>query len=188
MGLKDKSEEILSILKEMGEAFHQFQKEAQLECPPGCGKCCLFPDIESTPLECLPLAYDFYQKGELDTLKSLTENAGLVCALWQGDEQTGKGRCTVYEVRPSICRIFGVGGYFDKNRKVTLSVCKLIKENSPEKIRAMSQNRTAENTPMIAHWYTRIQALGNADTLRRLQINEAISEAIKLVEFYSQYE
>ena len=188
MGPKDKSKDILAILKEMGEVFHHFQKETQLECLSGCGKCCLFPDIESTPLECLPLVYDFYSRGELDSLKARIESSTLTCAMWEGNTESGKGQCTAYEVRPSICRMFGVSGYFDKNRKVTLSVCKLIKENSPHQIWTSNQNRTADNTPMMAHWYTRIQTLGNADDLRRLPINDAIFEAIKIVELYSQYE
>lgn len=176
------------ILDEMGETFSGFQKESGLHCLPGCGKCCLFPDVESTLLECLPLALKIYREGKLEEWIERAEKSDAVCIAWEGNRETGAGKCTEYTVRPSICRLFGASGYFDKNHQVSLSVCKLIKETYPEVLKKVSEGRTSDNTPMISSWYTRIQSLNTGDLMARRPINEAILEALRLIGFYAQYQ
>lgn len=176
------------ILDEIGSTFSGFQSESGLACLPGCGKCCLFPDVESTILECLPLALKIYREGNLETWIERAEKADEVCVAWIGDRETGAGKCGEYTVRPAICRLFGASGYFDKNHAVSLSVCKLIKEAHPEILAKVSAGRTAENTPMISQWYSKIQSLGSGDLIARRPINHAILEALRLIGFYAQYQ
>ena len=172
----------------MGETFSRFQNDSGLSCLSGCGKCCLFPDVESTVLECLPMALKIYRDGKLDEWISRAEKADFVCVAWDGNRESGAGKCTEYTVRPSICRLFGASGYFDKNHAVSLSVCKLIKDSYPEVLKKVSEGRTTENTPMISQWYTRIQSLSTGDLMERRPINEAILGALQLIGFHAQYQ
>jgi Fe-S-cluster containining protein len=188
MNIKETVLNLQKVFDEMGETFSGFQKATGLTCLPGCGKCCLFPDVESTVLECLPMALKLHKEGTLEEWMTKLESADEVCVMWKGDRSSGAGQCTAYDVRPSICRLFGASGYFDKNHNVSLSVCKLIKETYPEVLKKISEGRTTENTPMISQWYTRIQSLGSVELLERRPMNKAILGALELVGFYAQYQ
>jgi hypothetical protein len=133
------------------------------------------------------MALRIHREGTLDQWIEKLESADHVCVMWEGDRATGAGKCTSYETRPSICRLFGASGYFDKNHNVSLSVCKLIKETHAETLKKVSEGRTAANTPMIAQWYTKIQSLGTPELLERRPMNQAILGALQLIGFYAQY-
>lgn len=188
MNIKETVFNLQKVFDEMGATFSGFQNQSGLSCLSGCGKCCLFPDVESTVLECLPLALKIHQEGQLDIWLERVEKADHVCVMWEGNRETGAGKCTAYGVRPSICRVFGASGYFDKNHEVSLSVCKLIKEAQPALLKEMLQGRNQENTPMISSWYTKIQNLGPRELLERRPMNQAIAGALQLVGFYAQYQ
>lgn len=188
MNIKETVFNLQNIFDEMGETFSAFQRETGLSCAPGCGKCCLYPDIESSTLEALPLALKIFREGTLDQwLEKLRSSDGL-CALWEGNRETGAGKCTEYAYRPSVCRIFGASGFFDKNHSVSLSVCKIIKEFHHDELKKILLDRSQSNTPMIAQWHTRIQSLGHGDLIARRPINDAILSALQLVGFYAQYQ
>jgi hypothetical protein len=55
-------------------------------------------------------------------------------------------------------------------------------------VEEVSLERTIENTPMIPHWYTRMQSLGSPEILVPRPINQALLEALQLVGFYHQYQ
>jgi hypothetical protein len=134
------------------------------------------------------MALRILREGTLDEWITKLESADHVCVMWEGDRETGAGRCTSYETRPSICRLFGASGYFDKNHNVSMSVCKLIKETHSETLKKISVGRNPENTPMISQWYTKIQSLGSTELLERRPMNKAILGALQLVGFYAQYQ
>ncbi len=188
MNIKEMVHNLQKVLDEMGETFSNFQSESGLACLPGCGKCCLFPDVESTVFECLPMALKIHREGTLDEWITKLEKADHVCVMWEGNRETGAGKCTAYGVRPGICRLFGASGYYDKNHNVELSVCKLIKETYPEILKKVSEGRTEKNTPIISQWYSRIQSLSAPELLERRPMNEAILGALQLIGFYAQYQ
>ena len=45
-----------------GDEIIAFQKETKLGCIAGCGKCCSTPEIDASPLEFLPWAFDIQNK------------------------------------------------------------------------------------------------------------------------------
>lgn len=188
MNIKETVFNLQKVFAEMSESFSDFQKQSGLHCLPGCGRCCYFPDIESTVLESLPLALKIYEDGSIDEWIARLEKSDSYCILWEGDPTTGKGRCVNYEYRPTVCRVFGVSGNFDKNHEVALSVCKIIKETMPEAVEKARLGRTPDNTPIVGNWFAKIQALGTPELLRRQPINKAILEALHLVGFYAQYQ
>lgn len=188
MNIRETVFNLQKVFDEMAGTFDRFQNETELHCLPGCGKCCLTPDIESTVLESLPTALKIYREGKLDEWIEKLEKAGSRCSLWVGNEATGAGKCTSYETRPSVCRMFGAAGTFDKNHKVSLSVCRPIRNHIPDLVQKVSVGRTMENTPMIPHWYTQIQSLGSPEIMVPRPINKAILEALQLVGFTYQYQ
>jgi Fe-S-cluster containining protein len=188
MNIKETVFNLQKVFDDMGETFAAFQKETGLNCLPGCGQCCRFPDIESTTLESLPFAVKVYREGNLLEWITRLENASGPCVLWEGNTETGAGKCTQYNYRPGVCRAFGVSGYFDKNREISLSVCKHIKSDLPELFQKTLEDRTQTNTPMISQWYSKIQSLGTPELMQRRPINEALLSALQLVGFYAQYQ
>lgn len=188
MNIRETVFNLLKVYEEMALSFGQFQSENGLHCLPGCGKCCLYPEIESTVLECLPAAVKIYQDGKLDEWIQKLEQEPTRCAFWEGNSTTGVGKCLSYETRPTVCRVFGAFGTFDKNQKVTLKVCREIRNHIPETVQKSYEGRSSDNTPMIPHWYGRVQALGSPETLARRPINQALLEALQLVGFYHQYQ
>lgn len=188
MNIRETVFNLQKVFEEMEQNFNAFQTQTKLACLPGCAKCCTYPDIESTILESLPWALKVHGEGSLDQWIERLEGAGKRCVLFEGNPDTGKGRCSSYETRPSLCRMFGVSGVFDKNQQVSLSVCKEIKKKFPEIVDEAAIRRTSNNTPMMSHWYARIQSLGTPQILVRRPINEALLEALRLVGLYSQYQ
>ena len=188
MNIKETVFNLQKVFDEMGEVFAGFQKDSGLHCITGCGQCCTYPDVEATILEGLPFALHVYREGKLDEWISRLEKSDGPCLLWDGDPVVGAGKCLSYEYRPSICRVFGASGYLDKNKKVSLSICKHIKAALPAEVEQALKNRTVENTPIIAQWYSKIQALGTPEMLERKPINKALIEALHLVGFYAQYQ
>ncbi|MGI5308303.1 YkgJ family cysteine cluster protein [Rheinheimera sp. WS51] len=133
--LRELSRRVETVLGEITEKFSTYQKQQGLNCRTGCGECCLQPTIESTPLEMLPLALYFFDQGSAEHLlhKLETEPVQKSCMLYQKKSFDGKqGHCTVYQQRPSICRVFGAAGFRDKLGKTAISVCKVIKADLPE--------------------------------------------------------
>jgi hypothetical protein len=98
-----------------------------------------------------------------------------------------KGQCGVYKERPSLCRMFGVAGFYNKHREVTLSVCKLIREKYPD-LTKTRESEVTEQTPMLAHWSYSLMQLDPALIQDRMPINEALKKALERVALYALYQ
>jgi uncharacterized protein len=182
MDIKEFSLNLQKVYDQMSEAFTSYQRSTGLHCLPGCGRCCLNPDIEASPLEMLPFAWKVCQEGKVDEWIQRLENSQTAsCLLYEPGALPGNGRCGQYEVRPSVCRMFGVAGYLSKNREVKLSICKFIKEEAPAQAEAISQSPLAQTAPVIAHWMAQLSQLHPFISQERLPINQAALRAIMQV-------
>jgi Fe-S-cluster containining protein len=183
MNIREFSLNLQKVYAEMSETFGQYQSSTGLNCLSGCGRCCMNPDIEASPLEMIPLALKIYDEGKLDEWLQKLESPGRdFCLLLKESENEGQGQCISYNERPSICRMFGVGGVFDKHHKTTLSICKYIKEaskNFPE---------TTDGAPLIPLWSSKLASLDPELTQKKYPINKAIKLALEKVAFYAQYQ
>lgn len=190
MNIRDFARELQNIYDEMGTSFSNFQKSTGLNCLEGCGKCCTNPDIEASVLEMLPLAVRLHDENKLDEWLEKLENPSQdSCLLFQAHSADGsKGMCGAYKERPSVCRMFGVAGYFDKHHEVTLSVCKLIREKYPELTEAKTKEATAENTPVLVNWSYRMAEIDPALIQGRMPLNQALKLALEKVALYAQYQ
>jgi len=127
-------DKIRQIYAESDRQIETFQTASGLQCPHGCGKCCENPQVETTPLEVLPLAWQLIQenKAEYWLNQAAIANFAGVCIFYQPDPLVaGNGRCGVYAHRPSLCRLFGFGTVTNKHNQPELAACKIHKQTMP---------------------------------------------------------
>jgi Fe-S-cluster containining protein len=188
MSIRDFSVNLQILYREMGETFSSYQSSTGLACLSGCGRCCINPDIEASTLEMIPFALHIYDEGKMDEWLIKTESkSSESCLLFKGDLQ-GQGQCSSYEHRPSICRMFGVAGYYDKEHHATLSVCKFIREKYPVQTQDLNNLALLTNTPMLSYWNSKMSDLDQLLIQERMPINEAIHSALEKVSLYAQYQ
>ena len=190
MNIRDFSQDLQKIYDEMGNTFSLYQKASGLSCLEGCGKCCTNPELEASVLEMFPLAVRLLDEGKLvewlDKLESPTQD---FCLMYESHSADGKlGRCGAYNERPSVCRMFGVSGYYDKHREITLSVCKLIRDKYPELTKAWEAEVSEEKTPMLITWSYQLANLDPALIQDKLPINQALKGALERVALYALYQ
>ncbi|MDX1391697.1 MAG: YkgJ family cysteine cluster protein [Rheinheimera sp.] len=188
--LRELSRRVEAVYGEIATTFSAYQHQRGLNCRTGCGECCLQPTIEATVLEMLPLALHLFDQGKaeqtLTQLEELTEPQG--CFFYQKLSFDGKqGQCSVYQQRPSICRLFGASGYRDKTGKPALSTCKIIKAD-----RAIAYQDTlialeSDPPPMMIMAKEQVNELDYELGKQHLPINEALKQALEKVLFKAWY-
>jgi len=190
MNIREFSQNLQTLYSEISEAFASFQQQSGLHCLSGCGHCCKNPQVEASILEMLPMALRFYEDNKLEEwLEKLNDAENLPCLVYQSHSSDGKlGRCGQYQERPSLCRMFGVAGYFNKHQQVTLSICKYIREQYPELTIKRESEASQEHTPMLIHWSYRLTQLEPTLIQERMPINRALKQALEKVALYAQYQ
>ncbi len=176
MNIREFAFNLQKTYEEMSETFSSYQTATKLTCLANCGQCCTNPEIEASPLEMIPFALKIYDEGKLDEWITKLENTNQsMCILLES------GKCLSYKERPSLCRMFGAAGTYNKHKQVTLSICKLIKEEYP-------QNLTPNiSPPIMSVWMARLSAL-HPELLQKTKINQAILNALQKIALYAQYQ
>jgi Fe-S-cluster containining protein len=190
MNIREFCENLQNIYDEMWRTFSEYQKASGLHCLEGCGKCCNNPEVEASVMEMLPLALRMHDEGKLEYwIDQLEMTEQEHCLMYRPHSPDGsKGQCGVYNERPSLCRMFGVSGFYNKHREVTLSVCKLIKDKYPELLTQREKEVSEEKTPMLITWSYRLAQLDPALIQDRLPINQAFKKALEKIALYAQYQ
>jgi Fe-S-cluster containining protein len=183
MNIREFAFNLEKVYEEMSSTFSLYQKNTGLQCPSGCGRCCTNPGIEASVLEMIPFALKIYDQGQLEEwIQKLEERINPQCVLLQMDQASGKTKCLSYHERPSVCRMFGVAGTYNKHQEITLAICKLLKELNTE------LPRPSEATPLIPHWTAKLTALDPELSKNKLPINLAMKGALEKIAFYTQYQ
>jgi len=188
--LRELSRRVEAVYGEIAENFSNYQQRQGLQCRSGCGECCLAPTIEATVLEMLPLALHLFDHGKaeqtLDQLGQLTEPQG--CFFYQKLSFDGKqGQCGVYQQRPSICRMFGAGGYRDKAGQTSLSVCKVIKSDNTAKYQQSLIMLESSPPPLMMLSKEQVNELDYQLGNTHYPINVALKLALEQVLFKASY-
>lgn len=132
-------------------------------------------------MEMIPMALRILDEGTLEEWhERLQEADGKPCLIFNGQN------CGSYHERPSLCRMFGVAGYFNKHHQITLSICKLIKEKDPGQTEAVLKSPAA-NAPVMAQWSSLLSTLDPLLAQERQPINLALKSALEKVALWSQY-
>jgi len=174
--------QVTKIFKQIDQEIETLQQASGLQCPSGCGKCCENPQVETTPLEVLPLALELVKSKEAEYWleKAVAVNYAGVCIFYQPDPLVeGNGRCGVYESRPALCRLFGFGAVRNKHNQSELAACKIHKQTMPEAL----ANFPIELAPNFSDFSMQLRNL-QPEQSDLLPINEAVAIAINKVGFF----
>jgi Fe-S-cluster containining protein len=189
MNIREFSQDLQKIYDDMWKTFSQYQSASGLYCLEGCGKCCNNPEVEASVLEMFPLALRILDENKLEEWLDKLENSNQAhCLMYEPHSPDGsKGQCGVYKERPSLCRMFGVAGFYNKHREVTLSVCKLIREKYPD-LTKLRESEVSSETPMLVTGSYLLANLDPALIQDRMPINLALKKALERVALYAQYQ
>lgn len=178
--------EVESIYKESQNSFSSYQSSQKLNCLTGCGKCCLSTQIQSTILEMIPTALYLHDQKRADQIYDaldLVDTENSICIFYQKHSEDGHlGKCTNYDLRPSVCRSFGAAAVKNKMGEKVASVCKLIKEKYPQEYAQMNLSEA----PVIGEFARRIITLDTNLGLKLYPINHALKKAIEKVSMIAQ--
>lgn len=184
--LRSLSHEVSSLYQMMSDTFSNYQKSTGLTCFNGCGKCCLNPEVEATPLEMLPMAMDFYDRGIAEVmLEKLQTEKPIHCPLYIRYSLDGNfGGCGEYTHRPTICRVFGASARIGKNGR-EMSTCKKIRENRPHEYQ--EAKLAINEAPLMGEWARKVSALSYELGKEMMPISIALTKSLELVLNYYYY-
>lgn len=125
--------ELQDAYDRLGAQFSEGQRQSGLLCPSDCGQCCRVPTVEASPLELLPMALELVRLGQAQAmLERLIEERPVLCPVFESHSPDGmKGRCSLYQQRPTVCRLFGVAARPGKHGGKELSICRELKTLYP---------------------------------------------------------
>jgi len=176
--------DIVAVYQEIDTKITQFQMASGLSCPDRCGRCCESRNVEATVLETLPLASEILSKNAVDGLLPLLENRAIngatLCVLYSPEAgHPGEGRCSFYEFRPLVCRLFGYAGR--RNRKGILEPCFCIpiKDHHPDCLERFHTAVSKKSPPSLYQdFFMRIASMNPIFGTKLLPVNIAIREGL----------
>lgn len=174
----------------LAKDIKNFQEATDLECISNCGLCCNKPDIYSTPLEFLPLAYHLHKEGKaMEWYVKLKENKSSLCPMFKPLLlHNEKGYCSAYKYRGLICRLFGFSATKDKYGNTYFSTCKSIKNDQQEKYqKALNYIKSGGKVAIMHDYYFRLSSIDADMNMRFYPVNEAILKSIEIVLGYYSY-
>ena len=191
MSIVRKVRGVEKLFKTLDHETNIFTAKTGIHCLAGCGKCCTKPNIEASPLEYLPLAYEWFRQGIAEEkYVLLKENIPPVCINYSplSTHNLNSGSCNSYNHRGLTCRLFGNAVSMDKHGKPVLVTCRLIKENQKEEV-AMAINllNISEYVPVFSDYYKKLYQIDFRLASKIVPINEAILLALEEVMSYYAY-
>ena len=130
---------VRALYRRLDRRIARFRRAAGLDCPAGCGECCLSPEVEATVLEMLPLVLHLRRRGLLEpTLADLGSEEPPRRCLFYSPAPLGTfgGHCSAYPWRPLLCRLFGFAAVADSKGRPELAVCRQMRAADPDRARA----------------------------------------------------
>jgi Fe-S-cluster containining protein len=190
MSIYHKVQAVEKVFNSLEKELASFKNATDLKCLSGCGLCCHNPEINATPIEFLPFAYDLYKKGiAYEWLDNAEKESLNLCRIFRPLLKDGDvGFCGHYKFRGLICRLFAFSASKDKEGQPKLATCKTIKTNFPnEYTNAVEHIEAGRKVPIMSDYYHQIRSIDPDLGRQLLPINEAIKEALKVVLSYYAY-
>ena len=187
---RQKISSVLRLFQEADTEVQEFQNASGLKCLPGCGRCCESPESESTVLEMLPAAAQYFARNgsgfSEDTIEALPAKG--VCQFYRPDPiVAGHGRCANYEFRPSMCRLFGFSARMNKHNQPELMTCAQIRGTTPAECeRAQEQLSQGTPAPQMQDYSMKFLNIDPVLAAEKLPINLAFRRALERIAFLSE--
>lgn len=187
----DRCEERLATAAEATEAFSAAHG---LHCPPGCGACCLSPEVECSVTEWGPLVRELVHEGRAEAvlaqLHAQLASGSSVCVFYAPEDgDPRRGRCQVYGLRPMICRLFGFSARRDRDGTPELVSCRVMREQDPAAVAAAAQAvREGAPAPVMGDLMGAVLAEAPGTDGRMLPINEALRVALERALLRARFE
>ena len=179
--------EILDLFDEIHKKTIVFKFACGIRCLSDCGHCCDSQKIEATVPEFFPLAVKIYEEKREDEIISRIEERMQTedkrCILYQPDpEVPGNGKCSEYEHRALLCRLFGFSARKNKVGNKEFCACRAVKKKQPELIKN-ADKYVAEGgeIPIYQEISLRWMSLFPTMGLETMPINEALLKALEIV-------
>ncbi len=191
MSIEKRVELVEALFSKLEHEIATFQEHTKLSCVAGCGKCCTNPEIDASPLEFLPWAFQLYLNGNAEkVLNELNSRITTTCYIYNPLSLLDKnnGSCNQYKYRGLICRLFGFGANHDKYGQYRLATCKIIKEGQKEAYE--KSNKEINNglpVPIFTDYYMNLSQIDFKLGNLILPINKALKFAIEEVLQYYSY-
>lgn len=184
-------ESVADLLKDISRQTFAFEQTVAYKCRTGCGACCTKPSVEALVVEMLPVAKHLIDTGKVDeAYDRLSLGIDHSCILYEpSPENVNMGRCSQYDFRPSICRLFGFSAVKKKSGLPELATCQIHKETYPEAVRA-AQVSVEEGTPVpvISEHNFQLRNLASESSLEfSMPINKALKLAIEKLMLSRQF-
>ena len=180
---------LLRLYGRLDRDIERFKKSTGIKCAAGCGRCCENPEVETTVLECLPIAVELWRQNQAEDWLKKAEARQLSgpCVFYQPHpHMPGHGRCSVYPWRPLICRLFGFSANTDKNNQTTFVTCATIKKlYADQYIETQTRIGKGLSIPAMFSYSLEVMNINPELGKKQLPINEAIKIAIEKVGLFN---
>ena len=128
----------LAIYRDADLATAAVAAATGLGCPTGCGNCCVRTPPHVSGSDVAPIARAAIEAGEAEALRARARATGAgPCVLFAPGQLPGG--CTVYAIRPVICRLFAFAAVRDKHGALELAICRehsAADPTAPARVRA----------------------------------------------------
>ena len=179
------AERVIEVYRVIDQGIENLKNECGLSCPFGCGTCCESPNVEASILEMLPVAIWMFESGEVDMWleKLATKGDDPTCVFYTPETLSyGQGRCGIYPIRPSMCRLFGYAAVRDKLGNLKFGACKVMKAVSPDEVAEVIA--ATQRPGAVLSFADASNCVASVDPVlgtARLAINRAVIRAVERI-------
>jgi len=160
-----------ALYAEVDGRIADFAAGSGVTCPAGCGTCCASFDPPVAWVEAELVAMFLLASGRV-----APPAPGAACPLF---DPVSPYHCTVYAVRPLICRTFGFTGSTDANGRLRFAYCRHMPHAAPRTLRGAALRRAFTVVPPVADVYARrILARSGQSEEEELTLSRALTPSM----------
>jgi len=165
---------LLRFYRQIDDRAKLLRERTGLTCPNDCGWCCETAEPDITTFEAMPLARLVLSDPELTQQHEnfVSRSIRKPCFFYNNATH----RCTVYPIRPMICRMFGFAAARGKMGDVRFAPCRHMKRSSPS---SGIPGIEPADVPIFAHVQSELLAFAPAEVAVLKPFPDAIAEAIE---------
>lgn len=166
------------VYKELAEAAHGLEtspKRQSFGCPPGCGICCKGFDPDITRPELDHVAKWLADHPEMDhRVFAPRDSQETTCRFYREDSPF---HCSIYPIRPLVCRTFAYTTTRDKQGEPVFTYCKHMPTTGPRVLRGKEIPLALGVMPPAAEDAgSQVMALGSDE---RVSLSDSIGQAVE---------